>query len=106
VTGALTRYRVMAYVVGVGLIVLVCIGLPLKYVGDSPGLVQVVGPLHGAFFVLYVLAAGDLLLVRARWSLFATVLVMVAGTIPFLSFVAERQVTRRLAAGDVATPSR
>ncbi|MFY9914781.1 MAG: DUF3817 domain-containing protein, partial [Nocardioidaceae bacterium] len=30
-SGALLRYRVMAYVVGTLLIVLVCIGVPLKY---------------------------------------------------------------------------
>ena len=31
---------------------------------------------------------------RARWSLGRTALLLIAGTIPFLSFVAERRATR------------
>ena len=38
---ALIRYRVMAYVVGVLLIVLVCVGLPLKYVWHNDSVVNV-----------------------------------------------------------------
>ncbi len=33
IKAALTRYRVMAYVTGVGLIVLTCIGMPQEYLG-------------------------------------------------------------------------
>lgn len=90
---ALTRYRVLAYVVGVGLLVLVLVAMPLKYFADSPGLVAVVGPLHGFVFFVYVLVALDLA-VRARFSPVWAVLVLLAGTIPFVSFVAERRVTR------------
>ncbi len=89
---ALTRYRVLAYVVGVGLLLLVLVAMPLKYFADSPGLVAVVGPLHGFIFFVYVLATLDLA-VRARFSPVWTVLVLIAGTIPFVSFVAERRVT-------------
>ncbi len=36
IRSALLRYRIMAYVVGVLLVVLVCVGLPLKYIwGDG-----------------------------------------------------------------------
>jgi len=97
VTGALTRYRVMAYVVGVWLIVLVLIAVPLKYLADSPGMVQVVGPIHGFLYMVYLVTVLDLAF-RARWSPVRTVLVMLAGTIPFLSFVAERRVSREMAA--------
>jgi integral membrane protein len=45
--------------------------------------------------MVYLLAAVNLAF-RARWSPVKTVLVMLAGTIPFLSFVAERKVTRLL----------
>jgi integral membrane protein len=39
------------------------------------------------------------LAIKARWSIKGTVLVLLAGTIPFLSFVAERRVTHRVGAG-------
>ena len=92
VADALLRFRVIAYIVGVGLIVLVFVGLPLKYAGDVDGVVAVVGPLHGALYVIYLLATIDLAR-RIRLSPVTTVLVMLAGTIPFLSFVAERKLT-------------
>jgi integral membrane protein len=95
VSAALTRYRVLAYIVGVGLLILVLVAMPLKYFADSPGLVAVVGPIHGFVFFLYVLAALDLA-VRGRWAPVRTVLVLLAGTIPFLSFVAERSVTAQV----------
>ncbi|MDQ1630573.1 MAG: hypothetical protein QOC80_545 [Frankiaceae bacterium] len=95
VSAALTRYRVLAYIVGVGLLLLVLVAMPLKYFADSPGMVAVVGTAHGFLFLFYVLAALDLA-VRARFTLVRTFLVVVAGTSPFLSFVAERKVTEDL----------
>lgn len=89
---ALLFYRVLAYVVGVGLLILVLVAMPLKYLADSPTLVAVVGPLHGFLYMIYLVAAVNLAF-RARWSPVKTVLVMLAGTIPFVSFVAERKVT-------------
>jgi integral membrane protein len=99
VPAALTRYRVMAYVVGTLLLVLVLVAMPLKYFADMPGPVAVVGTGHGFLYAVYLLTAFDLAL-RARWSAKGTVLVLLAGTVPFLSFVAERIVTRRTRAGE------
>jgi integral membrane protein len=93
-TGALLRYRVMAWVVGIGLIVLVLVGVPLKYAADQPAVVAVVGPVHGFLYIVYLLCTLDLA-IRSRWRLTKMVLVMLAGTVPFLSFVAERVVTRQ-----------
>ncbi len=95
---ALARYRIIAIVVGVGLIALVLIGLPLKYLADNPSVVAIVGPAHGLLYVLYLIAGFDLSQ-RAKWSWTGTIAVLLAGTVPFLSFVAERVVTRRVKAG-------
>jgi integral membrane protein len=96
---ALLRYRVMAYIVGVMLLVLVLVAMPLRYLADTPGPVAVVGPAHGFLFIVYLLAAFDLAL-RAKWTAKGTVLVLLAGTIPFASFFAERSVTRKTRAGE------
>lgn len=95
-SGALTRYRVMAYVVGAWLILLVLVAMPLKYLADSPTLVEIVGPVHGFLYMIYLVTTVDLAF-RARWSPVKTVLVMLAGTVPFVSFVAERRVTAEAA---------
>ncbi|GLI00087.1 DUF3817 domain-containing protein [Phytohabitans aurantiacus] len=92
-SGALMRYRAIAYVVGVVLILLVVIGMPLKYIWDEPGVVETVGPAHGFLYMVYLLAAFDVAR-RARWPLGRMALVMLAGTVPFVSFYAERVVTR------------
>jgi integral membrane protein len=90
---ALTRYRVIAYIVGVVLIVLVVVGMPLKYLADQPVIVETVGPAHGFLYIVYLVAVFDLAR-RAHWPIGRMVLVMLAGTIPFVSFYAERVVTR------------
>jgi integral membrane protein len=93
VQGALTRYRIIAWIVGVVLIALVVVGMPLKYLGDNDAVVAGIGPAHGFLFIVYVLATFDLGR-RVHWPLSRMLLVMLAGTIPFLSFWAERKVTR------------
>ncbi len=98
---ALTRYRVIAYVVGVFLLVLTLVAMPLKYFADAPTMVAIVGPIHGFLYMVYLVVAFDLSL-RARWPLRYTVLILLAGTVPFLSFVAERSVTRRVRAAGAA----
>ncbi|MCU0279609.1 MAG: DUF3817 domain-containing protein [Candidatus Nanopelagicales bacterium] len=88
--GALLRYRVMAYVVGVLLLLLVFVHIPLRIIWDihTP-----VAMLHGWMFMIYLVTVLDLSL-RCKWNVFPrTVLVMLAGTIPFFSFYAEHKAT-------------
>lgn len=94
---ALRRFQVAAYVVGVLLLLLIA-GMARKYIWDDPGMVEVVGPIHGFIYAVYLVIALDLAL-RAKWSIRATLLVLLAGTVPLLSFLAEREVTRRVRAG-------
>jgi integral membrane protein len=93
--GSLLFFRVLAYTVGVGLLILALVAMPLKYLGDSPTLVEIVGPLHGFLYMIYLAATVDMAF-RAKWPAVRTVLIMLAGTIPFLSFYAERKVTAEL----------
>jgi integral membrane protein len=86
----------MAYAVGVGLVVLVFVGVPLQLAGH-PEVVNVVGPIHGFLYVVYLVAAADLTR-RGRWPLTQLVWVILAGLIPFAAFVVERRVTRRVEA--------
>lgn len=90
--GALLRYRVLAYMVGVGLVVLVCVGVPLQVWAGQRGVATIVGIAHGYLFMVYLLLTFDLAR-RAGWRLTRVALVGLAGTVPFLSFYAERRVT-------------
>lgn len=91
------RYRIMAYLVGTLLVVLVLIGLPLKYIWDIPEVVTWTAIPHGYLYMVLLITAVDLGL-RAKWSWTRLLLIALAGTVPFLSFLAERN-----ASADVRT---
>jgi integral membrane protein len=89
----------MAWIVGVVLLILVGVAMPLKYLADRPQAVAVVGPIHGFLYMVYLVVTFDLAL-RMKWPLTRTVLLLLAGTVPVLSFVAERWVTRTVRAAE------
>jgi len=90
---ALLRYRVMAYVVGTLLVVLTCVGLPLKYLYGNDTVVLWTGIPHGWLYMALLITAFDLGR-RAKWGWGRLILIALAGTVPFLSFVAERSATK------------
>ncbi len=91
--GALLRYRVMAYVVGTLLVVLVG-----GVIAGNRTIEVVLGTAHGYLYLVLLLTIADLWR-RRRFPLKAVVLVALAGTVPFLSFYAERQITERVRDG-------
>lgn len=93
VRSALLRYRVMAWVVGVLLIVLVGVGMPLKYLADNGVVVATVGTLHGWLYMILLITAYDLGR-RVRWPWSRLLLIALGGTVPFMSFVAEHYATK------------
>jgi integral membrane protein len=93
VRGTVLRYRVMAYITGVVLMVLCFVGIPLQLAGH-PALVNVVGTVHGILYIIYLVAAA-LLAWKLRLRPDRTIVVLLAGTIPILTFVVERWMTRR-----------
>jgi integral membrane protein len=92
-SGALIRYRVMAYIVGVMLLV-VFASIPFDSVE------KVVGPIHGALYIVYLLTALDLVR-RTRLGFWPLAAMVAGGWVPFLAFVVERWVSRRLTAAGV-----
>ena len=96
----LTFFKVMAFIVGVGLLVLVTemvlsYGFGMK--GDENPLSWWPQP-HGFIYMAYLVATA-LLGFKVGWTLPKMVLVMLAGCVPFLSFWVERRVAREVEAG-------
>lgn len=89
---ALARFKFIAYLAGVVLI-LFTIEIALKYSGilEIPWFAQ----LHGIVYMIYVVIAFDMSR-RAKLSLRETFLVLIAGTIPVMSFIAESRIRRRV----------
>jgi len=80
----------MAYIVGVVLIVFT-VGIVLRYGFGNPHLSEGIAPIHGFLYVLYLITVVDLSF-KAKFSVVKTLLIALAGTVPFLSFVAEHKV--------------
>lgn len=99
--GALARYRVMALIVGTGLAILCFVGIPLQLAGDNKwpwtAVVQIVGPIHGIFYIVYLLTCLDLA-GRARFRTSQLLGMVCSGLVPLLAFYMERKVTQRVMA--------
>jgi integral membrane protein len=91
---AVLRYRVMAYITGVVLIVLCFVGIPLQLAANNDIIVNDVGTMHGILYMIYLVVA-YLLTRRLHLRIGPTLLVLLAGTIPVLTFVVERWVNRK-----------
>jgi integral membrane protein len=89
---SLRRYRFMAYLTGTLLIILVFVGVPLQVAHVTSAVAKIVGTAHGFLFLVYLAAAFDVT-VRLRVPVGRMLLVLLAGTIPFAAFYAERRLT-------------
>lgn len=103
-------YKVLATVVGLSIITLIVVGVPLKYVHDLwPSVLPegthlqrlgadidlYLGTAHGFIYMAFVLLA-LMLALSCRWPFTFTIVTLICGTVPFLSFWAERRAIRRV----------
>jgi integral membrane protein len=95
----LIRYRVLAFATATLLIVLVFVGVPLQVAANRPAVVNDVGIVHGLLYIVYLFVAFGLTkrLAIPRWQM---ALVLLAGTVPFAAFFAERKMTHRFEAAN------
>ena len=100
---AVLRYRVMAYVTGVVLVVLCFVGIPLQIAG-KPAVANDVGVPHGILYIIY-LGCAWILARKLRLATKPTVIMLLAGTIPVMTFIVERWVTRRFINPALAAPA-
>ncbi len=90
------RLRLIGLLEGISLLVLVFIGVPLKYVYHDPSLVKTMGPLHGLLFLLFVLNTLSVG-VAYQWNFRSTTWkVLLACMIPFGTFYIDRKILSKL----------
>jgi len=95
--GALVRYRVMAFIVGTALICLFVVVLFQAAGFKVKTAEEVVAPIHGYLYLVYLAAAADLAR-RAHWRLGRILVVVAAGFVPTLAFFVEHRVYRQMQA--------
>jgi integral membrane protein len=93
--GALVRYRVMTFIVGSALIILVFVGVPLQVWAHVDVVAKVEGTIHGYLYLVYLFAAADVAR-RAHWRLGRILAVVLSGFVPFLAFIVEHRVYQQM----------
>lgn len=87
----------MAIVSGVMSLLLWFVYMPIKYIFDAPDLhssIMWIPMLHGYLYPLYILTAIQFA-TKERWPMMKMLGLILAGTLPIASLLAERRVVRR-----------
>ncbi|TWF45255.1 integral membrane protein [Chitinophaga polysaccharea] len=90
------RLRIIGYLEGISLLVLVFVAVPMKYYFGNPSLSKALGPIHGAIFLLFLfntLSVG----VEQNWKFKTTTWrVILACFIPFGTFYIDSRILSKL----------
>lgn len=83
--------RLFAWLEGISFILLLSIGMPLKYMYETPKPNLYIGMAHGILFLAY---CGMVILVKSErnWSLSRTFWALFAAFLPFGTFVADAKI--------------
>ena len=101
---AALRYRVMAYITGVLIIVVCFVGIPMQVAAHNVWIVNNVGTVHGFLYIVYIVVA-YILAQKLKMKTGPTVLLLLAGTVPILTFYVERRMQRKYIAPALAAES-
>src|SRR5687767_7088836 len=92
-TSSIRLLRRVGLIEGISMLVLLFIAMPLKYIWDQPGAVKVVGWIHGALFVLFMLLVLYVYDQRS-WPFKKVAVAFIAAFLPFGTFVFDRQLKK------------
>jgi integral membrane protein len=87
------RFRIMGFLEGGSLLVLLFIAMPLKYFAGFPEAVTVVGSLHGFLFVTYLFIIAYVTF-KVRWSFIWVASALAVAFIPFGNFVLDSRLRK------------
>jgi len=96
-TGALTRFRLLAVLCGVNLLLLVFGYMPAKYIFDAldnNAWIIFIPIAHGYLYIVYILTVLQIG-VQKRMKFVTIIALIAAGTLPVASFIAERRITKK-----------
>jgi integral membrane protein len=84
--------RILGFLEGISLLLLIGIAVPLKYINHDPSWVKAVGPIHGILFLLFILNTLSVG-VEQGWKFKDTTWkVLLACFIPFGTFYIDRHI--------------
>jgi len=88
--------RILSYLEGISLLILLFVAVPIKHFYNDPSWVKTLGPIHGSLFLLFIfntLSVG----VEERWKFKDTTWkVLIACIIPFGTFYIDQKILKRV----------
>lgn len=88
------RLRILGFLEGVSLLILLFIAMPLKYIWDMPAMVKYVGSAHGGLFVVFILYA-LIVSVDKSWPFWKITLpLFISSFVPFGTFYMDHKVLK------------
>jgi integral membrane protein len=83
-------FKIIALLEGVSFIIMMLIGMPLKYIGGNDIIIKYLGMPHGLLFVTYVVFAfllqGDM-----KWNTKDMAIILLGSLIPFGTFYVDKK---------------
>jgi len=90
------RLRIIAFLEGMSLLILVFIAMPFKYWLSNPMPVKTLGPIHGVLFILFVVSTLNVSFAQ-KWKFTTTTWkVLLASFIPFGTFYIDKKILREV----------
>jgi integral membrane protein len=89
------RLRIVGMLEGASLLFLVFIAVPMKYYFKNPIGSEVVGPIHGALFLLFIFYT-IIVAIEHSWKWTTTLIVMVASFVPFGTFIVDKKILSKV----------
>ena len=86
--------RILGFLEGVSFLLLMGVGMPLKYIWGHQHATYDLGMAHGVLFILYLIAV-TVVKIEFKWSFKITFLAMIASVLPFGTFVADHMLFKK-----------
>lgn len=87
----LNTFRVISLIEGLSYLVLLFIAMPIKYLGENPYPVKIIGMTHGVLFIFFAIAL-FLTISKYKWDKGFGFQLFVYSLIPFGAIIIERKI--------------
>ena len=84
------RFRLISFLEGVSYLILLFIAMPIKYLGDNPIPVKLVGMGHGVLFVLFIILLVESMS-KHKWGLVFSIKLFICSLLPFGTFYMDKK---------------
>jgi integral membrane protein len=83
-------FRIIAFLEGISYLLLLFVGVPMKYMMDNPTMVKAMGMPHGVLFMAYLVMA---LAFKSKqgWKFWEFMLILAASILPFGTFYVDKK---------------